>query len=410
MLNQEQKTYFLERLCEFLKIRSISADPECQGEMLEAALFLKKELVEAQFPAIELLFAKGLSGKSNNPVLFAEKMISPNLPTVLIYGHYDVQPVEPLEEWKSPPFEPEVRAGKIFARGATDDKGQLFTHIVALQLLSQEKLPLNIKILIEGEEENGGENLKRLIEENSKKFKADVCLVSDTSFISKNKPAIEIGLRGIVYFEMKVVTAKQDLHSGLFGGGVYNPLNLITKIMGIIQKEFTDERLRKEPENARYPSFDIHGIRGGYVGDGSKTVIPKEASVKFSLRIIGGQDPNKIAKQVLRIVKTFTPKGVDIDLKVLGKAEAFSVSGGSRYLQLAEESMKRVFGQKPTLTRKGGSIPIVADIAKHLEAEVILMGYGLPDDNLHSPNEKMDLDQFYKGIECNMEFLRQMAK
>lgn len=410
MLTQEKKEYFLQRLCEFLRIRSISADPLCKENMLEAALFLKKELLKAEFREIELIFAKGLSGDSNHPVLYAEKITNPNLPTVLIYGHYDVQPAEPLEFWKSPAFEPEVRDGKIFARGATDDKGQLFTHIAALQLLSKEKLPLNLKLLIEGEEENGGINLQRLIQENPQKFKADVCLVSDTGFVSETEPAIEIGLRGIVYFEMKVVTAKQDLHSGLFGGAAYNPLNLIAKITGLIQKEFADERLRKKPGNSRYPSFDIHGITGGYTGEGSKTVIPSEASVKFSIRIVGGQDPNKIAKQVLRLVKTFTPKGVEIDLKVLGKAEAFSVTGESRLLQLALNSMKKVFGKKPCLVRCGGSIPIVADIAKHLGAEVILMGYGLPDDNLHSPNEKFDLNQFFKGIECNMDFLKRLSK
>ncbi len=381
--------------------------------MIKAARFLKEELLLAGFEErkIELLYAPCLSEKTNNPVVYAEKIVDSELPTVLIYGHYDVQPAEPLESWTSPAFEPTIRDGKIFARGATDDKGQLYTHLAALQMLSTERLPLNFKILIEGEEENGGQNLERLIKENREKFRADVCLVSDTGFLARTRPAIEIGLRGIVYFELTVRTAAQDLHSGLYGGAAHNPLNLIARMMTLARQELLeDDRLRKEPENARYPSLDIHGIRGGYIGEGSKTVIPAEASVKFSIRIVPSQSPEKVAKATARFVRKYTPKGVRADLKILGQGEAFLIAGESEYLKLAQAAMKKIFGREPALTRSGGSIPIVSTISRFLGAEVILMGYGLPDDNLHSPNEKFDLEQFYKGIECNVDFLKRLSK
>lgn len=379
---------------------------------MRAAEFVREELKACGFKKSELLFAKGLSAKTSPPVVFAERITDPENPTVLIYGHYDVQPAAPLELWETPAFEPTVRDGKLFARGATDDKGQLYTHLAALQLLKGDNLNVNIKVLIEGEEEkNGSDNLTRLIAQNPKKFKADVCVISDTGFVSQTEPAIEIGLRGIVYFEMKVITAKQDLHSGLFGGAVNNPLNLIAKMMHLAQQELLeDSRLRREPENARYPSIDIHGISGGHTAPGSKTVIPSEATVKFSMRIVPSQSTEKVIRDVKRFVTKYTPKGVVTDLQVLGKGEAFLVTGESKYLEQAEKATKKVFGKKPTLTRSGGSIPIVSNISKFLGADVILMGYGLPDDNLHSPNEKFDLEQFFKGIECNVEFLTQLNK
>ena len=409
MLTKERKEYFLERLFEFLKIRSISADPKYKPEIIKAVNFLKNELHEIGFSRIEELYGKSLTFKTNNPVIYAEKLINPKAPTVLIYGHYDVQPPEPIELWDTPPFEPQVRVGKIFARGATDDKGQLYTHIAALKLLSAKyggNFPINIKILVEGEEESGGVNIEKLVVEEPDKFKADVCLISDTGFISKNQPAIEIGLRGIVYFEMEVITGKKDLHSGLFGGSVRNPLNEISKILSQLEKRFANKKLIPIPENAKTCSFDVHGIAGGFQGLGAKTVIPNKASVKFSIRLTPAQSPQKIVKAVKSFVKERTLKDVEINLKILGMGEGFLADDSGKYMKLAIECIRKVFGKKPALSRSGDSIPIVSTLSKKTGAEVILMGYGLPDDNLHSPNEKFDLDQFYKGIECNIEFLR----
>lgn len=413
MLSKEDKNYFLERLFEFLKIRSISSDPQYKSETSKAVQFLKKELEEIGLSKIEELYAKGLSPEINNPVLYAEKIVDPRRPTVLIYGHYDVQPADPLELWTTPPFEPTIRGEKIFARGATDDKGQLYTHIAGLKLLARKskwKLPINIKILIEGEEESGGVNIEKLVAEKPEKFKADVCLISDTGFLSKNQPAIEIGLRGIVYFEMEVVTGEKDLHSGLYGGAVRNPLNTIAKLICELEAKYAKKKLIALPENAKATSFDVHGIIGGFQGQGSKTVIPNKATVKFSIRLTPAQQPSKIVKAVRSFVSERTLKGVKINLRVLGAGEAFLADDTGKYMQCARNAMKDIFGKEPILSRSGGSIPIVSTIAKKTGAEVILMGYGLPDDNLHSPNEKFDLDQFYKGIECNLKFLEKLDK
>jgi acetylornithine deacetylase/succinyl-diaminopimelate desuccinylase-like protein len=411
-MNHENKKQFLESLFEFLRIQSISADPNHKPDILSATNFLKRELREIGFKNISMLYAKGLSLKTANPVIYAERLEAPGAPTVLIYGHYDVQPADPLELWKSPPFEPTLRNGKIFARGATDDKGQLYTHLAALKVLSKKwqegegKWPINIKIVIEGEEETNGENLPRLIKENPKKFGADICLVSDTGFLDKKTPAIEVGLRGIAYFELEVVTATRDLHSGLYGGAVHNPLNIISGLMAKLgQSKLGRTPLRKLPLNAAHSSFDIHGIVGGYQGAGPKTVIPNKASVKFSLRLTPDQSPDSVVKAVRKFIKTNIPSGLRTNLKVLGTGGAFLAKSKSSYLALASRAMEKTFGKKPVFTRSGGSIPIIPTIARETGAEVIMMGYGLPDDNLHSPNEKFDLDQFYKGMECNVEFL-----
>lgn len=409
MLSTEQKNYFLQRLFNFLRIRSISADQKYKSEIVKAVEFLQIELAEIGFSKVEELYAKGLSFKTNNPVVYAEKLANPKAPTVLIYGHYDVQPAEPLELWETPPFEPSLRDGKIFARGATDDKGQLYTHLAALKILSGKygkSLPINIKLLIEGEEESGGVNIERLISEQPDKFKADVCLISDTGFLAKNTPAIEIGIRGIVYFEMEVVTGDNDLHSGIYGGAVRNPLNTINKILSELEPKFANSKLIPVPENAKSSSFDVHGITGGFQGEGAKTVIPNYAKVKFSVRLTPAQNPLKVAKMVKSFVGQRTLKGVKINLRVLGMGESFLAPDDGKYIKLAKRSMRKIFDKEPVLSRSGGSIPIIPTLARKLGAEIVMMGYGLPDDNLHAPNEKFDLEQFYKGIECNMEFLK----
>ncbi len=272
------------------------------------------------------------------------------------------------------------------------------------------KWPINVRVLIEGEEESGGANIERLVRENPQKFQSDVCLVSDTGFIDQDTPAIEIGLRGIVYFELEIITAKNDLHSGLYGGAAHNPLNILSRILSKLEEKMAGHELRREPVNAEFPSFDVHGISGGFQDEGAKTVIPMSARAKFSIRLVPGQNPNEIEKQVRAELKMNLPRGVKTNLKTLGKGEPFSVRNGNKYLGLACASIREIFDRKPIMTKSGGSIPIVATISSVLGAEVILMGYGLPDDNLHAPNEKFDLHQFYKGIECNMDFLRRLGK
>ena len=408
MLTKETKEYFLQRLFEFLKIRSISSDLQFKSEITKAVNFLKKELRDAGFPKVEELYVKGLSLETNNPVIYAERLADPKAPTVLFYGHYDVQPPEPLELWITPPFEPVIRDGKIFARGASDDKGQIYTHLAALKLFDR-NAPLNIKILIEGEEESGGRNLEQIILENPRKFRADVCVISDGEFIKKGQPSLEIGLRGIVYFEMEVITGDKDMHSGLYGGAVRNPLNIINRILSELEPKFASSKLVGVPENAKSSSFDVHGIIGGFQGEGSKTVIPNVARAKFSIRLTPAQNPLKVTKAVRSFVKFRTLKGVTINLKVLGTAEAFLATDTGKYMQIGKLALKKVFGRSPVLNRSGGSLPIISAISKKLGAEMVLMGYGLPDDNLHAPNEKLDLDQFYKGIECNLEFMRQLS-
>jgi len=457
-MDKFQKEEFLNKLIRFLKIPSISALRSHKKDMLQAVKFLKAELLEIGFSrtCIEELYAKGLSNETNNPVIFAQRINSPKAPTVLIYGHYDVQPPDPLSEWKTKPFEPTVSNGKIFARGATDDKGQLFTHIAALKILANEwgsKWPLNIKILLEGEEETGGENIEKLVRENPKKFNSDVCLISDTGFMSREQPSIEIGLRGIVYFEIEAVLGKRDLHSGLFGGAVKNPINALAGIFSRLvdsktgkilvpnfyddvinlstkeRKElskmgFTEIALRKDAGVKKLcgekgfstleritvrPSFDINGIEGGFTGEGAKTVIPSKAIAKFSIRTVPNQNVDKVEKEVLDFIRKMEPNGVEIDVRAIHRGRGFLADSSSPFLKIASDSVMEIFGKRPVFSRSGGSIPVVPILKEILGAEIVMMGYGLPDDNLHSPNEKFDLGQFYGGILCNVEFLKRVS-
>lgn len=413
MLNQNQKQLFLKRLFDFLKIESISADSKYKTEITRAVSFLEEELLEIGFKKVEKLYAKKLSQKNANPVVYAEKIGRGVKPTLLIYGHYDIQPADPISEWDSDPFKPEIRNNKIYARGATDDKGQLYTHLGALRILAKEwgeEWPINVKIAIEGEEETSGKNLENLIKEKTRKFKADICLISDSGFKAKGKPSLEVSLRGIVYGELKIRVAKQDLHSGIFGGAINNPINLLAQIFTELNKKLSGAKIRKEPLNSSYRSFDVHGIKGGYTGLGAKTVIPGGASGKFSLRIIPGEEPKKISSLIKKEIKKMMPKNVSYKLDFLGLGEPYAVPNNGRFLRFASQSLEKVFGKKPSFEKSGGSIPVVSIIGKYLKAEVILMGYGLPDDNLHSPNEKLDLEQFYKGIECNIDFLRRLSQ
>lgn len=462
MLNQQKREYYLSQLFELLRIPSISTLPEHKQAVLDAALWISEYLEKIGFEAedIELLHAEALDSEKHHPVVFAKKMGDPSNLTVLIYAHYDVQPVDPIEQWHTDPFEPEVIEGKIYARGANDNKGQLVTQLSALAELAEEwgkeEWPLNVKILFEGEEEAGGENVEALVAELSKgdKLKADVCLVSDTPWLAKDKPTILTGLRGIVYAQINAKLSDGDLHSGEFGGAVRNPANAVSYIISKLRDEETGKILipnfyesilevskqEREDINANVeseeefikngknlagvfgeegytraehktirPTLDVNGIWGGFQGDGAKTIIPAEAHAKVSMRLVPNQVPTEVAKMFSEYVLAVAPSGVDISVDVIHAGNWVGVGAENKYIQLAATAMEKVFGSAPIYFKEGGSIPAIAEIQNLLGVTPVLMGYGLPDDSLHSPNEKFDLSQFYGGIECNLEFFKSLV-
>lgn len=460
LLPEHQETY-LQELFELLRFPSISTLPEHKDDIHACVDWLEDYLKKSGFEesAIEELYGKGLSRETNHPVLYAERIDNPDNPTVLIYGHYDVQPVDPLNEWKSEPFEPEVRDGSIYGRGTTDDKGQLFTHLAALNYLSEkwgESWPINVKLLLEGEEEQGGENVEKLVtdEKYREKFAADYCFLSDTGFVAPGKPTIDYGLRGMAYMQIDVKLCDRDLHSGLFGGGVLNPANALTQILSQLENPQTgkvlipgfyddvvdvDETERtnlseipydeatflKDAGNARAvrpeegytvtestaarPNLTINGIWGGFMGEGAKTIIPATAHAKVSIRTVGNQDPEKIGEMFKDYVEKITPQEVDVSVDVIHVGDGVLVSTDSPAIKLAQAALEETFGAPVVFSRSGGSIPIVALIKKHLDIDPVLIGYGLPDDGLHSPNEKMSLEHFEKGIECNIHLYTSIA-
>ena len=464
MNTQENKfASYLNDLFEFLRIKSISTLPEHKDDIRRTIDWLKSYLVDAGFPAshIEELYANGMNFENSNPIVFAQRVDNPKNPTFLIYGHYDVQPADPLDEWHSDPFEPTVRDGNIYARGATDDKGQIFTHLAALHHLNgslwNKSWPVNIKVLIEGEEEIGGKNIDALIKDEQYKelLKADYCLVSDTSFLGPNKPAIEYGLRGMAYMQIDVRMGERDLHSGIFGGAVPNPALALVHILSQLKDQKTgkvlvpgfyddvvpvsdDERqrlaqlpfspeefageaggIRKATPEEGYtvtestcarPALDINGIWGGFMGAGAKTIIPATAHAKVSVRTVANQDPHTIAQGIQEYVYTIAPKEVSVEVTILHTGDGALVDVNSKGVQYAVTALEETFGAKVYFSRSGGSIPVVALLQKHLGLEPVLIGYGMPDDNLHSPNEKFSLEQFYKGMQCNISLYTRIAK
>lgn len=445
---EENKQRFLDELFELLRFPSISADPGSREDVLKAANFVADKLKEAGAENVEVCPTAG------NPIVYGERIVDASKPTVLVYGHYDVQPADPLELWHTSPFEPTIRDGKIFARGACDDKGQFYMHIKAFELMFQTNmLPCNIKFMIEGEEEVGSENLGTFVKENKERLKADVVLISDTSMISLESPSLETGLRGLSYVEVEVTGPNRDLHSGVYGGAVANPATILCKLIASLHDEnnhitipgFYDEvqslseseraELNKAPYNENEykedlgvddlwgeqgystiertgtrPTLEVNGIWGGYIGEGAKTVLPSKASAKISMRLVPNQKSDKITELFKRHFERIAPPYVKVKVKPLHGGEPVVTPTDSIAYQAAEKAIEESFGKKPIPTRGGGSIPIVALFEEELGIKTVLMGFGLDSDNLHSPNEKYDLANFYKGIETIPLFYKYFAE
>ena len=435
-------------LAELLRIPSVSADAAFVGDVRRAGAWVRDHLASLGL-ATELIETGG------HPIVYAESPPIPGKPVALIYGHYDVQPPDPLNEWTTPPFEPTVRDGKVFARGATDDKGQMLTHVKSIQswLAAAGKLPLQVKLLIEGEEEVGSEHLERFLKQNANRLACDCVVISDTAQFAPGVPAITYGLRGIAYFELKLMGAKQDLHSGVFGGGVSNPANALAKVLaGLIDAEgrvtvpgfYDDVTPLTKQERAEFgalpfdeaafrkqlgvdalsgeagfttlerrwarPTFDVNGLTSGYQGEGAKTVLPARASAKLSFRLVPNQDPHKIAAGLRERLAELLPAGVRMELIEHHGAPGVVIRLDSPYLQAAANAIETGFGRRPVFIREGGSIPIVNTFADVLGADVLLLGWGQNDDNPHSPNEKFSLDDFHRGIRASAALWRELAK
>ncbi|MFO7932765.1 MAG: dipeptidase [Bacteroidales bacterium] len=439
---------FLEELFELIRIPSISAFADRREDMRRAAEHLRESLLEAGADRAEVMDTTGL------PVVYGEKIVDPSKPTVLVYGHYDVQPVEPLEKWKSPPFEPQIREGKIFARGADDDKGQLFMHVKALELMDRSgTLACNVKFMIEGEEEIGSPSLKEFCKKNRELLKADVILVSDTTMIAQDTPSITVGLRGLSYLEVEVTGPNRDLHSGLYGGAVGNPANILANMIASLTDEqnritipgFYDDvrevtaeersRMAEAPFNLEEykkalninevmgekgysttertgirPSLDVNGIWSGYTGEGAKTILPARANAKVSMRLVPDQDSKKVDELFINHMKKIAPDCVTVEVKSLHGGQGYVTPIDFPAYRAAEKAIEQSFGKKPIPVRSGGSIPIVSDFEEVLGTKSILMGFGLDSDAIHSPNENYPLFNFYRGIETIPLFYRYFAE
>lgn len=433
----KHKERFLAELLDLLRIPSISARSENKGDMIRCAESVKQHLLQAGASKAVVYQTAG------HPVVYGEKIIDASLPTVLAYGHYDVQPADPLELWNSDPFEPVIREGKIFARGSADDKGQFFMHIKALEtLVETNTLPVNMKFIIEGEEEMGSPNLAKFVRENKELLKADVILISDTSMLSIENPSIDAGVRGLSYIQVEVTGANRDLHSGVYGGAVANPINILAKMIASCHDEnnhitipgFYDDVVeasadeRKKMALAPFdesaymedlgitklygekgyttnertgirPTIEVNGIWGGYMGEGSKTVLPAKAFAKISARLVPNQSSKKITEKLFSYFKSIAPAGVTVKVEEHHGGEPYVTPIDSIEYQAASMAIKETFGKEPIPVRGGGSIPICALFEEVLGIKIVFMGFGLDSDNLHSPNEKYDLVNFYKGIE-----------
>ncbi len=445
---EQHRGAFEEQLKALLRIPSVSAQPDHDADTRRAAEFVRDDLRAMGVPAELIEFPKG------HPIVYGERLDAPGQPTVLLYGHYDVQPPEPLEPWTSPPFEPTERNGNLYARGATDDKGQMFTHLKAVEawLKTVGTLPVNVKILIEGEEEVGGANLEGYVAAHAAKLACDYAVISDTSQFAPGIPAITYGLKGLAYFELRVQGANRDLHSGTFGGAVQNPINALCTILASLKDAdgrilidgfydavrplqdwersafaalpFDEEEFRAElavPEvfgEATYttlerkwarPTCDINGIWGGYAGPGPKTVLPGKAGAKLSFRLVPDQDHHAIAELLGRHLAKVCPPGVTWELEVMHGAPAVLVETESPGFAAAARAIEAGFGRRPVLMREGGSIPVVGLLKTHLGVDTLLLGWGQNDDNLHGPNEKFSLADFHKGIKASAHLLAELA-
>lgn len=450
----EHKGRFLEELLELLRIPSVSANGAFKADTQRAAAFVQESLLRAGATIAEIHPTAG------HPIVYGEKMIDPALPTVLVYGHYDVQPADPYELWDSPPFEPVIRntplhpTGAIFARGSADDKGQFYMHIKAFEaMVATNSLPCNVKFMIEGEEEIGSVHLGKFVAENRAKLKADVILISDTSMIANDVPSLDTGLRGLTYVEVEVIAANRDLHSGVYGGAVANPINVLAQMVAKMHDDngritipgFYDDVLELSAQEreamaqrpfdleayktdlgiddirgeAGYstiertgirPTLDCNGIWGGYIGEGAKTVLPSKANAKISMRLVPNQDPEIIEELFSQYFESIAPKSVKVKVTPHHGGKPYVTPTESVAFKAAEAAMAEAFGQAPVPVRGGGSIPIVALFEKELGLKTVLMGFGLDSDALHSPNEHYGLFNFYKGIETIPLFFKYFAQ
>jgi acetylornithine deacetylase/succinyl-diaminopimelate desuccinylase-like protein len=442
---EENKQRFVDELKDLLRIPSISTDPDHKKDVQRAAEMVANELKRIGLEHVEIIPTKG------HPLIYADWLHAGGKPTVLCYAHYDVQPAEPLEEWKSPPFEPAIRNSNIYARGAVDDKGQLWMQLKAFEAMMKAgkgKLPINMRVLIEGEEEVGGESISEYVRKHGQKLKADFALVTDTELFAPELPTLCVGLRGLVYTEIEAQGAMTDLHSGMYGGAAPSPVFALIEIISKLKdasghvlipgfydavKEptaaelkawdslpFDEEEYRKKEVGSTVltgepgysvlyrtwarPTLEVHGIPGGFTGPGAKTVIPARASAKVSMRLVPDQDPDDILEKYKKAVQAFTPRGIKVNIKVHSKGPASVVGTDNKYIKAATKALHDVFKKDTVFIRSGGSIPIVSDFEDYLKIPSVMMGMGLPDDNLHAPNEKFHLPNFHRGIEAIIRF------
>ncbi len=442
------KDRFLSELFDWLRIPSVSADSKHKADVRKAAEFLKEKFIAAGVDKVEIAETKG------HPIVYAEKILDPSAPTVLVYGHYDVQPADPLNLWHSPPFEPVIKNDKIYARGACDDKGQVYMHVKAFEtMMKLNQLPCNIKFMVEGEEEVGSDNLGDFVKQNKAKLKADVILISDTALISLDHPSITVGLRGLSYMEVEVTGPNRDLHSGVYGGAVANPINTLSEMIASLHDKngrvtipgFYDkvadlskserEALNKAPFNlddykkelgisevkgeegyttlertGTRPTLDVNGIWGGYTGEGAKTVLPSKAFAKISMRLVPNQNNEEITNLFTKHFQSIAPKYVTVKVTALHGGEAAITSTESLAFKSASKAFEEVWGKTPIPTRDGGSIPIVALFKKELGLDTVLMGFGLDSDSIHSPNEHYGVKNFLLGIETIVTFYKHFVK
>lgn len=439
----------LQKLNDFLAIPSVSTDSSYKQDVEEAAKFVKEYVEEIGFSNIELMDTGG------HPLVYAEyNEAGPDAPTVLFYGHYDVQPVDPLSEWISNPFKAEIRDGRIYARGASDDKGQVFMHLAVFEAFMKTKgsLPINVKLCIEGEEEIGSENLYNLLENYREKFAADFVVISDSGMVAKNQPTILYGLKGFTGLEITVKGPNQDLHSGLYGGAVRNPIMALTHILSSMKNEdevitvdgfYNDvvpltekeRQLIKQVKGENYeettgvsetvsekgfdakehtmarPTFEINGIYGGYQGEGTKTIIPSSATAKITCRLVPNQKPEEIQQLLVDHIKRVAPTGVEVDVKLERlSSKAYMVEPDHPLIQTAAKCYEKAFGKETVFVRMGGSIPVVEWLDQIYQIPIILLGFGTPEDRLHSPNESFPLDSFDKGMETLVYYWQEVGK
>jgi len=443
----------LRELGEFLSIPSVSTLPDHNQDVRRAADFVAAEMKRIGLENVEVISVR----PGGHPLVYGDWLHASGKPTVLCYGHYDVQPPDPLDEWKSPPFDPTERNQNIYARGAVDDKGQMYMHLKAVESLmktGEGKLPLNVRLVIEGEEEVGGESIAKFVREQPQRLKADFALVSDTEMFAAETPSLCVGLRGMCYTEVEATGAMVDLHSGVYGGAAPNPLEALSRILAKLKDEngkvlipgfydrveapsadelkawgslpFDEEHYRQTEVGSKVltgepgysvlyrtwarPTLEVHGMPGGFVAAGAKTVIPARASAKISMRLVPDQRPEEIWKLFNEYVQKIVPKGIEVKIKQWSVADPIVVRTDNHFVRAAAQAMHDVFKKDTVYIRSGGSIPIVADFEKSLKIPSVMMGFGLPDDNLHAPNEKFHIPNFYRGIESIIRFFQIVGK